>query len=264
MHRYIAGCSNYIKDYVKQAGKEGVVIGLSGGLDSSLVAALSTVGLGKENVFGLIMPIAVDTPMPDRDDIECAEEVARWLGIRYGTMDLTRIYGQLYLDVQSGLGFDFNILTRANIAARLRMTTLMAMGEHLHYLNVGTGNKSELSIGYITKYGDGGVDFEPIGDIYKTEAYEVAKAISDFPKRVLERPPSAGLWKGQTDEGEIGMTYEELDAILMSIDGVRRHARIGCNEEKLFKNSSRVAQLVQSSNHKRHMPPTFSADEYRK
>ena len=241
--------SNWIAQYIDRAGAKGVVIGLSGGIDSSVVAALAVKRLGKENVLGIVLPC--ESNPKDKED---AIVVAEWLGIRYQIVDLTSVFDQL--TCRSGLPLrscpktptanDAATLTKANIKARLRMTTLYAFANQLNYLNMGTGNRSELMIGYITKYGDGGVDFEPLGEYYKTEVYAMAR-ILDVPQPIIDRKPSAGLWEGQTDEDEIGMSYELLDELLRNWITVQKS-----HEEP---DTIKVNNLINKSKHKRNMPP---------
>lgn len=266
---FISGCSTYIREYVRSAGKDGVVVGLSYGIDSTLAATLAVMGLGKKNVVGLIMPIkhqnARGNEITDSEATIGALNVASWLDIRTMEAELTNAHLELTDEIFFGhedvvADGEISQLCYANISARLRMVALMAAGETLNYLNLGTGNKSELMVGYITKYGDGGVDFEPLGDIYKTEVYQVARAIEGFPGEVLNRAPSAGLWPGQTDEGEIGMSYGELDQILqLMCEAKYEDAAAKFGQEKV----DRVIDLMNRSYHKRNMPPTFSAASYR-
>jgi len=231
--------SKWIFDYVRYAGASGVVVGLSGGIDSALAAAIASKSLGFRNVLGLILPCESDP-----NDAADAIAVAQWLGIKYKIVDLAIPYDEMLKSLKLD---DASTLTKANIKARLRMTALYAFANERNYLNMGTGNKSELSIGYITKYGDGGVDFEPLGEYYKSEVYLMATRIG-APDVVLNRKPSAGLWEGQTDEDEIGMSYGLLDELLNV-------------PEKLRENSGnpdieRVQELIKKSQHKRIMPPS--------
>lgn len=232
--------SSWVTKYVKEAGAEGVVVGLSGGVDSALAAAVAVKGLGMENVLGVIIPCESDP----NDEID-ATAVARWLGIGYTIVDLADPYGHFTKRIAALTNAD--TLTQANIKARLRMTVLYAFANQRNYLNLGTGNKSELMIGYITKYGDGGVDLEPLGEYYKGEVYLMAERIG-VPEQVLNRKPSAGLWEGQTDEDEIGMPYDLLDELLNVPETLRMHSGNPDIE--------RVNELIKKSEHKRRMPPS--------
>jgi NAD+ synthase len=239
----------WVKNYVHYAGAQGVVVGLSGGIDSAVVSALGVQALGKDKVLGVILPCESD-PQDEAD----AKLVANWLGIGYHVVDLADPYGH-FANRIAALA-DAGILTRANIKARLRMTTLYAFANQHNYLNMGTGNQSELWIGYITKYGDGGVDFEPIGQFFKTEVYEIAKILG-VPGRVIERAPTAGLWEGQTDEDEIGMTYEQLDECLKIRCGAMMPKHVSVDMERRYK---KVMKMVDKSGHKRKMPPSYNRE----
>ena len=216
----------FISRSAKKAGAKGIVLGLSGGIDSSVVATLAARALGPENVLGIMMPSSVNQPQ----DIEDAKLVATKLGIKTKTISI-----QPMLDAfSSQLKPEKRAV--ANLMARIRMCVLYYHANTRNYLVAGTGNKSEISIGYFTKCGDGGCDILPIGELYKTQVRQLAKSMG-IPKVIIDKVPTAGLWPGQTDEGEIGMTYEELDKALM---GRRK--------------DSRVTKMVASSQHKREPP----------
>jgi len=228
----------WIKKKVKSAGCAGVVIGISGGIDSATVAALAKKAL-EEEVLGLIMPCH-----SDEDDLYYANIVIKSLGVKFKKIDLTSIYDKLIEVLGKG-----DRLAQANLKPRLRMLTLYYFANNLNYLVAGTGNKSEIMTGYFTKYGDGGVDILPIGGLLKREVRELAKELG-IPKEIIERPPSAGLWPGQTDEGEMGITYNELDSAISAL------------EEKKAKNIkaeilSKLEYLIKGSCHKRKLPRTF-------
>lgn len=233
----------WIKNYVKSADAKGVVLGLSGGIDSSVTASLSVNALGKENVLGLGLPCH---SIPE--DLEDAKLIAKSLGITFKILDLTSTYDEMISVFNTKI--KSNDLSLANLKPRLRMATVYFVGQSKGYLAVGTGNRTELAIGYFTKYGDGGVDFEPIGALYKCEVREVAKVLQ-IPEKIIIRPPSAGLWKGQTDEGEIGMTYDLLDDILYRLDH-----RLDLNDLNV-EDVEEVLKMMKSAEHKNKMPPSF-------
>jgi len=234
----------WIKNYVDSANCKGVVLGLSGGIDSATTAALSVKALGKENVAGLGLPIE---SLPQ--DLEDGILIAKHLGIKLLICDLTSTYKEFLKALPIGL--ESNLLAMANIKPRLRMTMVYYTGQALGgYLVGGTGNRSEIAIGYFTKYGDGGVDFEPLGSLYKCEVREVARVLG-IPEKIVVRPPSAGLWEGQTDEGEIGITYDEIDEILYRID--HNLSLSGLNQE----NVEKVKKMIKVAAHKNKMPPIF-------
>lgn len=204
--------TRYIKDYVELAGGQGVVLGASGGVDSSTLIPLAINALGREKVRLIMMPCESNP-----QDLEDALAVAKKFNAKYMVVNLESTYKELVKNIVEPTD-----LTKGNIKARLRMTTLYAFANQLGYFNMGTGNKSELAIGYITKYGDGGVDFEPLASLYKGEIYELANELN-IPEQIIQKAPSAGLWKDQTDEAEIGMSYAELDNILKLINHKDMH-----------------------------------------
>ncbi len=217
---------DFIERKVGQAGAEGAVLGLSGGLDSAVAATLCARALGPGRVLALIMP----SPSTSHHDTETAGELASSLKIRSETIPLDSILDAFAEHLEP------DRRAMGNLAARVRMALLYYRANRMGLLVVGTGNKSELSIGYFTKHGDGGCDILPLGDLYKTEVRELARHLK-LPKDIIEKEPSAGLWKGQTDEGEIGMSYEELDRAL-----------------KGESESERVEDMIKASDHKRNPP----------
>lgn len=244
-----ADLQNFIKEYISSANMVGVVIGLSGGIDSSVTAALSVKALGKEKVIGLWLPIE---SIPQ--DLEDAKIIANFLDIKLIITDLTSVYKELIKVLPTDI--DTQMMAMANIKPRLRMTMLYYMGQSLgKYLVAGTGNRSELAIGYFTKYGDGGVDFEPIGGLYKCEVKELAKVLN-IPEKIINKSPSAGLYEGQTDEGEIGLTYDLLDKILYNMDHFLDLNEFEENDVK------KVIDMIKAAEHKGKTPPIFKIKWY--
>ncbi len=227
--------ANWIKNKVEEANAKGAVIGMSGGVDSSLAAVLCKKALG-DNLLGILMPCHSNP-----SDLEHAKIVAEKFGIPTQTVDLTEIYDKLLKTLPDG-----NQIAKANLKPRLRMLVLYYFANKLGYIVAGTGNKTEIMVGYFTKYGDGGVDIEPIGGLYKTQVRELAKELG-IPEEIITKPPSAGLWEGQTDEGEMGITYEELDKILQALE---KGDTEGLDPEKVEK----VKQMIRKSEHKRKPP----------
>ena len=243
-HKLVQDIESWIKDYVQSAKVEGVVIGLSGGIDSAVTAALCTNALGNEKVYGINLPCE---SIPQ--DTEDATLVAKSLGLKFVIIDLTHIYNQ-YLKLLNEFAKP-DLKACANLKARIRMMTLYYFGQtHENYLVAGTGNRAELAIGYFTKYGDAGVDFKPIGDLYKSEVRECAKLLN-IPRKIIEKPPSPGLWLGQTDEDEIGLSYDFIDEVLYHLDYSLDLK--GMDQ----KNLEKVQKMMQNANHKLNMPPKF-------
>ncbi|MCK4306972.1 NAD+ synthase [candidate division WOR-3 bacterium] len=229
--------SEWIKAKVDEAGAKGIVLGLSGGLDSAVVGVLAKQSLGK-NVLGIIMPCH-----NEQDCEEDANLIATKFKIKTARVVLDKIFDEL-LNVLP----DASNLTQANLKPRLRMLILYYFANKLNYLVAGTGNKSELTVGYFTKYGDGGVDILPLGRLLKTQVIELAKELK-IPQKIIEKAPSADLWKGQTDEGELGISYAELDKTILAIESGNPETTDPMVLNKLL-------NLMQASEHKR-LPVPF-------
>ena len=225
----------WIRDQVALAKRRGVVLGLSGGLDSAVIAVLCNRAF-PDNSLGLIMPC-----YSSETDIEHAMAVAGKFHIPSITIALEGVFDSLLRVLPAGDYEPVNKkLAEANLKPRLRMLALYYSANQLGYLVVGTGNRSEISIGYFTKYGDGAVDILPLGNLVKRQVRELAIYL-DIPKEIIQKPPSAGLWVGQTDEGEMGITYEELDHYLIT----------GQAAEEVKK---KVDARITGSAHKRALP----------
>lgn len=225
-----------IRRIVRSSRAKGIVIGLSGGIDSAVVAALCARAVGKGNVLGLIMPCHSNP-----DDARDASLVARTLGIKTSRIDLSGVF-DAFISILPQAG----AMARSNVKPRLRMITLYYHANKHNYLVCGTGNKSELMVGYFTKYGDGAVDLLPIAGLYKRDVVRLARFLR-IPEKVIIKPPSAGLWQGQTDEGEMGITYAELDDIL---DRMERKVKQVLPSAKV----ALVQKMMGRSLHKRGMP----------
>lgn len=235
----------FLRDHVARSGAKGVVVGISGGVDSALTAALCVEALGADKVLGIRMPHRESDP----EDVRMGTVVTDHLGIESLTRDITPIVDGL----EAALGETPDEYVHGNTKARARMMFLYAEAQMRGHLVCGTGNKSELLVGYFTKYGDGGVDLEPIGDLYKTQVWELARHIG-LPEEQVARAPTAGLHAGQTDEQDLGMSYADLDRILKgielntSVDAIAR--RTGLAMEDV----ARIEGMVRRSEHKRHAP----------
>ncbi|HHW26913.1 MAG TPA: NAD(+) synthase [Firmicutes bacterium] len=196
----------WMKDRVQEVGAKGGVFGVSGGVDSALVLALAKRAWG-DNCMGLVLPCH---SLPE--DVEDALMLLDLFKCDHKLIDLTGPYDAM-VETLKGLG-EPNGLALANLKPRLRMMTLYYQAALSNYLVVGTGNRDEYYIGYFTKYGDGGCDIAPLARLTKGEVREMARFLG-VPQKIVDRVPSAGLWRGQTDEGEIGLTYRELDDYLL-------------------------------------------------
>jgi NAD+ synthase len=227
---------NWLKKQVRASGAKGIILGLSGGIDSAVVAALAREAVGKDNLLVLLLPCHSQS-----QDMQDALLVSRHLGITAKTIDLSGIYDIFIKTMPAG-----NRLAAANLKPRLRMVTLYYFANTLNYLVCGTGNKSELSVGYFTKYGDGGTDILPIGGLLKRDVRRLARELK-IPEQVIIKPPTAGLWPGQTDEGEMGITYDELDDILHRMAKKKKQALPRAKVDK-------VARMMKRSEHKRRGP----------
>lgn len=200
----IDGVKKQIVGFIrKHAPADGVVIGLSGGIDSTLVLALCVEALGKNRVLGIFMPESA-SGVP-----ATIKRYAEGLGIRHETVPIRPIFDAYAR--HGSIADDKKVA--GNLKARIRKNILYSRSNARGLVVMGTGNKSELLAGYFTKYGDGGVDYLPVGDLYKTHVRQLAKHMG-VPEPIIAQPPSAGLWEGQTDEKEMGITYEKLDRIL--------------------------------------------------
>ena len=233
---------HWIANYVNSTGADKIVMGLSGGIDSAVTAALCANALGKSNTFAYALPC---DSIPK--DLKDAQLIASNIGISFEVIELTSMYDQ-FLKI---INLSSNKNAKANLKPRLRMMTLYFLAQSMkNCLVAGTGNRAELQIGYFTKYGDGGVDFEPLGMLYKNEVKKLARILK-IPELIIKKAPSPGLWKGQTDEGEIGVSYDIIDEILYRID-----YDLGFNglEKSIVE---KVNYMMKIAEHKLKVPPMY-------
>ncbi len=239
----------FIVDSVKQADAEGVVVGLSGGVDSSTVGSLCVSALGADKVLGLIMPSTTTS----QEDVEDAKSMAEKLNIKYEVVDISPIEEKF--SVLCSHYDPTNKVATGNIKPRIRMTVLYYHANLLNRIVVGTGNKTELLIGYYTKYGDGGVDILPIGDLYKTQVRWLAEHLG-IPNHIVWKTPTAGLWAGQTDEEEIGIKYDMLDLILYGlVDLKMKPEEVAEKTKTSLEVVNKVLRMMEKGEHKRKPAP---------
>ncbi|MFP4200668.1 MAG: NAD(+) synthase [Bacillota bacterium] len=225
---------SWIKEQVESAGARGTVIGLSGGLDSAVVGELCRRAFPKTSL-AVVMPCH----SPDEDSRD-ARSLAEEMGMECTSISLDETFDAMIEVLPEG-DPEREGLARANLKPRLRMATLYYIANLHNYLVVGTGNRAEIHLGYFTKYGDGASDIRPLGRLTKAQVCKVAEYLG-IPQRIIDRPPSAGLWPGQTDEGELGFTYEEIDAHLL---------RGSASPEV----AERITRMHEMTEHKRTAPP---------
>lgn len=225
---------SWIRKQVSQARAKGIVAGLSGGVDSSVTAVLCKQAL-PDHSLSLIMPCHSSS-----DDLAHARLVAEKFDLAHETVPLEETFDALLKLYRANQPTkEEEKIAQANLKPRLRMITLYYFANKLGYLVAGTGNKSELMVGYFTKYGDGGADILPLGNLLKTQVLELAREL-DIPEEIIQKPPSAGLWKGQTDEEELGLTYQVLDHYL----------KTGEAEGEI---KEKIDSMIEGSSHKRNI-----------
>ncbi len=238
--------TSFLRSHCLYHGNEGAVVGLSGGVDSAIVARLARDALGEARVLGVSMP---DASYP-ADLARETDQYARSLGIEYRTLGIDAIEAAYRATVPEIT----DRVTLGNTKARIRMSLLYSLARERRRVVVGTGNKSELLLGYFTKYGDGGADLMPIGDLYKTEVWELSARL-DLPRSIRERAPTAGLWEGQTDEAELGLPYARLDRILHGLERGIPEEEIAVRTGEPVERVRQYAQRVVAHRHKRRTPP---------
>lgn len=236
----------WLKSRLEESRASGFILGLSGGIDSSVAAGLIKRAC-PDHCLGVIMPAGNESA--DKDD---AVKTAEVFDLPYVEIPLGQYREDLFADVKAALEaknaeMKDARMTKGNLGARLRMATLYALGNSLNYLVVGTDNAAEAYTGYFTKYGDGGVDLLPLAHLTKGEVYDLGRYLG-VPESVIEKPPSAGFFADQTDEGEMGLTYDTIDAFL-------RGEEIPKDDEE------KIQRLHRISEHKRHLPPGVKSAE---
>lgn len=233
MKEIVDNLVEWLRDSVKEANCKGIVYGLSGGVDSAVIAALSKLAFGDESL-AIMMPI--NSSFEDEIDAKLVIDKFNLNAIK---VDLSRTYSEFVEVVEKG----DNQMAYANVKPRLRMTTLYYYAQLKGYLVVGTSNKSEFTVGYFTKYGDSGSDLMPLVDFTKKEIFELARYL-EIPDKIIQKPPSAGLFEDQTDEDEMGFTYSDLEKYI--------------NNEKIDERiEEKINRMVKISEHKRNFAKGF-------
>ncbi len=251
----------FLASKLEEAGAKGYVVGVSGGVDSATTLFLAAKTLGPERVFPLIMPDSEVTP---KEDVEDAKELVSMLGLRPHIIDIAPIVNVYKSAIPIYEGDEPDRVPLGNLRARIRMSLLYYYANKLDLLVLGTGDRSEILIGYFTKYGDGGVDVLPIGILYKSQVRRLALHLG-VPEKVAFKPSSPRLWPGQTAEGELGVSYDQVDLVLYAVfdvglDPSRVPEATGVPAEVV----DRVMELYRRSEHKRNPPPTPPLDIVRR
>ncbi|MGA9400076.1 MAG: NAD+ synthase [Haladaptatus sp.] len=242
----------FIEEYVERSGAEGVVVGMSGGVDSTLAAYLAVEALGSDRVFGLLLPCNLSAEAGSHDALTVAEA----LDIDYEEIHLQPLIRGFEELISGDAERDDRVQALGNAIARLRMTSTYYAANTQSKLVLGTGNRSEQLLGYFTKHGDGGCDLLPLANLYKTEVRALARHVG-LPRRIVEKPSTAGLWAEQTDKEELGASYERIDAVLHYV--VDRRYRAETVAEELDIPIETVWEVVNrhlETHHKRRLPAT--------
>lgn len=238
----------FIRDEVMNAGFSKGVIGLSGGVDSTVATFLTMEALGKDNAVAVLLPYKTSSP----DSREDAEAIVNLLRIRYEVVDISPMV-DAYLDNPAMSGTDMDKVRKGNVMARQRMIVLYDISHREKGLVIGTSNKTEILLGYGTIFGDTACAVNPLGDLYKTQIWQLAEALG-VPRSIIEKKPSADLWQGQTDEGELGFSYKKVDQLLYYMVDERRDVdelmELGFERNFIVK----VQLLVQRNQFKRRPP----------
>lgn len=243
--------ARFVSETVRDASADGVVVGLSGGVDSAVVGALCVRALGKEKVTAMLMPSRF-TPAGDLED---AEVLAYTWGVRVKKVEISSLTDSLI----SAFDFDSDRVARANVQARVRMAILYLVSNTEHLLVVGTGDRSEELLGFFTKWGDGGVDFLPIAHLYKTQVRALGKHLG-LPEKVVNKPASPGLWPGHTAAEELPADYDKLDPLLYYLfDRKLPPTKAAAKAGATLVMAKEVLEMHRKTEHKRSVPLSLAS-----
>jgi len=239
----------FLRENLESTGLDGFVVGLSGGIDSALSATLAVQAVGPERVFGVMMPYKTSSSASVTD----AKALIEFLKIDHKLVEISPMIDAYYGSIDDGMR-----VRAGNKMARERMSILFDQAHSLNRLVLGTGNRTEIALGYTTLFGDAACSINPLGQLYKTEVRAMARHLN-IPEQIITKPPSADLWTGQTDEGEIGVTYDQIDRLLVKLldEGIRDKAPLlenGLTQADL----DRVLELIHRNAFKRQLPLTAS------
>jgi NAD+ synthase len=246
MKKDIEKISKWLKGYLEESGCGGYVIGASGGVDSSVSICLALKAVRKDNIIAMSMPC-----YSSKDSQIDAKQLTDNLGIDLVVNSIENIYDLTLKNLGWNKKDENYNLMQGNLKARLRMVQLFAVANKMNYLVCGTGNLSELKIGYGTFAGDLAVSIEPLGNYYKTEVYKIAALMPEIPKNIIEKPASADLCENQTDEKDLGIKYEALDKILKALEEKNSKELDKFNIDDIEK----VQNMIKKAEYKNKMPP---------
>ncbi len=238
----------FIHEEVRRTGLSKAIIGLSGGVDSALSTYLSVRALGAENVHVLMMPYRTSSP----ESLSDSEAVVKDLGISSEIFSIASIADTFFSQTENALG-PMERMRRGNVMARLRMIALYDRSQATDALVIGTSNKTESLLGYTTMYGDNASAINPLGDLYKTQVWQLAKYVG-VPEQIVSKPPSADLWPGQTDESELGVTYHEIDELLFYMIDLRERDDALVKRGFPIEQVQHIRETIQRTQYKRRLP----------
>ncbi len=243
------GIEEFIRKELRESGRKGGVLGLSGGIDSSLTLKLAVDAV--DDIYALILP---EEGITSKEDIQDAENLAKEFSVDYSIIPINGVFNS----IKKAFPWEFFKseklkISKANLKPRIRMLFNYLVANLDDRIVLGTSNRTEILLGYMTKYGDGAADIEPIGNLYKTQIRQMAGYV-EIPEKIIKKIPTAGLWKGQTDEGELGARYEDIDKILFSL--VDENLSVAETAKKLKFNPDLVKKIHRRMMENRHKSET--------